>query len=263
MELACIALFANFNKQEVTAVCNEMIEIAQKKGIACLPVDSAQSKIHRADLLVAIGGDGTILRAAAVAVAWDIPILGVNIGRIGFLSEILPSQFEDALERIQASHMHIEARTMLACTVNAFEQYTCLNDIILYKQTFSSVAHIRMQIDGKQAGAIYCDGLIISTPTGSTGYSISAGGPIVAPGLDAAIVTPICPHSLHIRPIVTSANAILQFEMLSEGKVSVDGRMVTMIGQEDVVTITKAHTVVHFIRFADCNIYELIKQKLT
>lgn len=249
------------------------LDTAQKHGFECavdpqcidyfpdhrlFSIESSQL-----DFLVVLGGDGTILRASALAASLQIPLLGVNLGRIGFLSETSVSEFDAALQSIQNGEYRLEYKMMLSCSINNGTEYYCLNDFLLYKHSFSGVAHINISVNGLDAGSVFCDGLIVSTPTGSTGYSISAGGPVISPGLDVSIVTPICPHSLYMRPIVSPADADLCFVMQSEGYLSADGQQIAEIGPSDTVRITKASIGTEFIRLGEGNLYQLIKDKLT
>jgi len=266
MKPACIGIFASPEKKEAVQAMDEMQRIAAGKGITCIPIQQTEytnAELEKIALLVAVGGDGTILRAASLAVTLNIPLLGVNLGRVGFLSEIEMHEFSWALDRLQANEYEIEERMMLCCHVNDRQTFYCLNDVLLYKRFFSSVAYIQMQVNGLEAGKVFCDGLIVSTPTGSTGYSISAGGPIIAPGLDVAIITPICPHSLHARPIVAPASAKLAFHMHSDGCLSVDGKAVMTLTQNDTIVVEKAKIYTKFVRFTGSNLFELIKEKLT
>lgn len=138
-----------------------------------------------------------------------------------------------------------------------------MNDVLLYKRTFSGVVEISIDVDGLSAGSVICDGVIASTSTGSTGYSISAGGPVIAPGLDALIITPICPHTLTSRPIVAPAGVKASFSMKTEGCLSVDGIYTSNISTVDTITVSEVGAKVGFVRFGRQNIYELIRQRLS
>jgi len=260
-------------KPESIPVMITVLDTAQKHGFECavdpqcinyFPKHQLSSiESSPLDFLVVLGGDGTILRASALAASFQIPLLGVNLGRIGFLSEISVIEFDTALSAIKKGEYRLEHRMMLGCSINGDAEYYCLNDFLLYKHSFSGVAHVNISINGLDAGSAFCDGLIVSTPTGATGYSISAGGPVISPGLDVSIITPICPHSLYMRPIVSPADADLCFVMQSEGYLSADGQQIAEIGASDIVRITKASIGTEFIRFGEGNLYQLIRDKLT
>jgi len=262
------AFVINPAKPESTSVGDMVIQAASAQGYFCERCRLEDLSVHLSgtyDLMVVVGGDGTIHKAAAEAAQMGIPILGVNLGRVGFLSEVLPDQFSEALARFTRGEVIIDERLMLRCRVNDQSiVHRCINDILLYKRSFSGgVACIRMEIDGLFVGDVNCDGLIASTPTGATGYSISAGGPIIAPGLNAAIVTPVCPHALHMRPIVAPPEAELTFTMLSDGGLYVDGRHTAELNKGDRITVTRAETKARFVRIAEQNLYALIHKKLT
>jgi NAD+ kinase len=273
MDLKSIGFITNKNRPMAVEALYELIKTAKEKGLDCfadLNAVNVSGKDHikdirdcEIDMLTAIGGDGTILRASQIASHKNIPILGVNLGRIGFLSEIESDEFPEAIESIRQDKHYIERKSMLECRVNETNVFYCLNDIILYKPSLSGVALINIAVDGQNAGSLSCDGVIVSTPTGSTGYSISAGGPVIADGLDAAIITPICPHSLSYRPIVAGAGSELVLMMRNEGFLSVDGQQVMGIGPNDIVKVSKASVYTDFIRLKKRNIYDLIRKKLT
>ena len=264
---ASIVFVANTGKAGAASVRSEAMRIANEKGFTCIEYDPSfppsEDILNDVAFLAAIGGDGTILKTVPFATAHDLPILGINLGRVGFLSEIMPSEFERVLDLLLSGQLHTERRMMICCKVNGAHTYHCLNDVLLYKQSFSGVAHISMSIDGKDAGTVFCDGMIVSTPTGSTGYSISAGGPIIAPGLDACIIAPVCPHSLLARPIVTPAESKLELRMHSDGCLYADGQKVLDVDPDDRVIVTKSEIQAKFLRVGAHNLYQLIRQKLS
>ncbi len=217
----------------------------------------------RPDFILAFGGDGTILRAASKAAELNIPILGVNLGRIGFLSEITPDQLEYAISRLAKHDYREDKRMMFACRVNGGPEHYCLNETLLYKRAFSGIVDISMEINGIPAGSVMCDGVIASTTTGSTGYSISAGAPVIAPGLDVAIITPICPHTLSFRPIIAAADAKMRFSMNSEGYISLDGIYTAEISRDDEIVVYRCERQATFVQFEERNIYSLIRNKLS
>lgn len=263
-----IAFMVNPDKPEALEARNHIVQYAIEKKYQCLQFETTRDGVAHLqfpqvpDLIVAIGGDGTILKAAGISACFHIPILGVNLGRVGFLSETTPADFPKALLAWETDNFHIDERFMLRCTVNNANEFFCLNDVLLYKRLFSGVAQIDISINDICAGTLLGDGIIISTPTGSTAYSLSAGGPIIAPDLDAMIVTPVCPHSLYARPIVTGSESVLRFVMKTEGCLSADGRPAIDVGKNDVIDVMRANKMARFIRLEQQNIYKLIKEKL-
>lgn len=212
--------------------------------------------------LIVIGGDGSILRYAEAASEREIPLLGVNVGRIGFLAELTGEEIGVALDRLRAGDYTTERRMMLACTVNGGAERHCLNDIVVYKRSFSGVAEMEVAIDGKSFGTVFCDGMIAATPTGSTGYLISAGGPVLMPSMEAIAIAAACPHTLHIRPTVASADAAITFRMHADGMVAADGECTDYLCAGDVVEVKKSERSTLFIRFGDTDIFRLIREKL-
>lgn len=215
------------------------------------------------DFIAAIGGDGTILRAASTAVRNALPVLGVNTGRIGFLSEIDIFSLEDALMNIKNGNFKLDEKLMLECSVDGGKKRICLNDVMLYKNRFSGVTQIDVTVDSNYAGKLSGDGLVVATPTGSTGYSISAGGPVAAPGMEAMILTPICQHLLTMRPIVAAATSKISFKMLSDGFLSLDGMFCENLEAGSEITVSAYCEKAKFITLGEKNLFALIKNKLS
>ena len=233
-----------------------LLDIEQFKGL-----DTTET--NTPDLMVAMGGDGTILRAAGYAAEKEVPLLGINFGRVGFLSEIDVESFSTALDAIKKEEFTLDRCMMLACCINGGEPVHCLNEAVLYRKNFSGVVSINVNINGSDAGTVSCDGLIVSTPTGATGYTISAGGSIIAPGLDAAIITPICPHTLSFRPIIASNDSVIRLSQQQEGFLAMDGIEVHRIMPGDVIDIIRSERCVNFIRLGERNLFNLIRTKLS
>lgn len=252
-------LFTNSDSVPAHTVRDRVADFLSSRG--CISFDEASTE-HSADCIIAIGGDGTILRGAAAAAVEGCPILGINLGRIGFLSEVDMDGAEAAIDAVLAGHYDVEHRLMLKCRVNGRGEFHCLNDFLVYKRSFSGVAQMEILVDGMSTGGVFCDGITVSTPTGSTGYSISAGGPVVAPGIDAATITPICSHTLHIRPIVASADSHVELRLFSEGFLAADGMQICRLDCGDLVSITRSEREARFIRFGPSNLFELIREKL-
>lgn len=212
--------------------------------------------------LIVVGGDGSILRYVEAASEKDTPILGVNIGRIGFLAEVTDSQIDLVLDRLKKGDYEIESRMMLACRVNDGCEWHCLNDVLVFKRSFSGVTQLEITVDGKSLGSVFCDGMIASTPTGSTGYSLSAGGPVLVPDMQAIVLAPVCSHTLHIRPTVAGADASVRFTLQADGIVSVDGIQKENVNAGDIVYVSRSPRVTRFIRFFEEDVFRLIREKL-
>lgn len=217
------------------------------------------------DVLVALGGDGTILRCAEKAAALDVPMLGINLGMLGFLAEMEPDGMTAALERLLRGD-YTEERRALMSVRHEKARYLALNDVVISRGAYPRLIRVQAQLDGAWAGDYRADGMIVATPTGSTGYSLSAGGPIIAPGVDCMLITPICPHSLQHRPQVVPGGASVTLTLKSDEPVNaslqIDGQFCASLGGGDCVTICKAEEQVRLIRMRETGFFELVHQKL-
>jgi NAD+ kinase len=206
----------------------------------------------RSDFAVVLGGDGSIISAARHLSAARVPVIGVNLGRLGFLAEFSVAEFRHYFEDIAAGKTRIERRMMLGCRVAprsspARERFssTAVNDVFITAGSPFRVVEMQIAVDGEQLPSCVGDGLIVSTPTGSTAYNLSAGGPILAGSMEAMVITPICPHSLNFRPIVIDAASVVEIHCtrLNEGTtVSVDGQVAANLTLEDVVRVARVRS---------------------
>ena len=207
----------------------------------------------KVEFIVSLGGDGTILMAARIAAPAGTPILGVHMGRFGFIAETHPDDLFNHLERILAGEMKLEERMMVRAEVwrgsACIQSMTGLNDALV-KSRASQLLHIHTRLAGAEFATYPADGIIISTPTGSTAYSLSAGGPLVAPTVSAMILTPICPHTLSARPMVVPCDEVVEIEIETDsGDVvcSVDGQDPIPINSGDRIVIRRAECVTRLI----------------
>ena len=218
------------------------------------------------DALISLGGDGTILRGVQYALAWDAPLLGVNLGRKGFLAEIEPQGLEEALGRLIAGDYAIEARPLLSASFGG-EQWLALNDVVVSRGGYARLIGVTTLVDGQMTGRYLADGVIVATPTGSTGYSLSAGGPIIAPGVDGMVVTPICAHSLQHRPCVVGGSAVIRLELDDDeeqtASLQVDGQSRAELGAGMAVEIRRSSRSVRFIRVQPEQFFGVVRSKLT
>ena len=171
---------------------------------------------NKADVLFSIGGDGTLLNAVSYVRDSNIPILGINTGRLGFISSVAPDQIDKAVNDVLANNYNINRRTLLtlSSTNNLFKNKNfALNEVAVLKKDTSSMVKIDTFVDDEFLNTYWADGLIVSTPTGSTGYSLSCGGPIISPGTNNIIITPIAPHNLNVRPIIINDNSIIKLKV--------------------------------------------------
>ncbi len=220
------------------------------------------------DLLVALGGDGTLLRAAGLALARDVPVLGVNLGRLGFLTEVEADDLTDALDQIHAGLHRVERRTTLEATLHADGAppftATAVNDLVLEKAARQRLAGVELRVGGQRVARYAADGLIVATPTGSTAYSFSAGGPVVSPSLDALMVTPIAPHMVFNRSLVLDAGQVLELEVLPVGPgvvVSADGTALRELRPGALVRVRRGRHDARLVRLGDDHFLSRVRSK--
>ena len=228
------------------------------------PLEGAQL-----DILFSLGGDGTFLRGARLACLRDIPILGINLGRVGFLATAGPETAVETLRRGVRGEYTIESRLALSAQVGeGGEQFLAVNDVVIHKGGIARVIRMSVAVDGQEVGAYSADGIIVSTPTGSTAYSMSAGGPVVVPGVDALVITAICPHTLAVRPLVVPASARLTLRALdpvpSPEKllVSIDGQVAAQLVSRQDVTVVRATRPVLLASAGAESFFVRLRQKL-
>ena len=266
-----VGIYANLNKSQAIEVTSHLIDCLNKNGVEYCIHESLKGTFEgevfshekiNCDLMFTLGGDGTILRIAKHCAQKDIPILGINIGTVGFLTEIEPNEIDSAVESIIKNEYTLENRSMISY-YDGEKEYFALNDIVLNKEFNSKLMLLDLYINGEIVDRYYCDGFIVSTPTGSTAYSLSAGGAIIAPRAKAFALTPINSHSLHSRPIVVNDDEIVSLKALKEEPFNLiaDGEVVkdAYIGE---VTIKKADKQSTFIRLVHHNFYNKLLKKL-
>ena len=221
---------------------------------------------QESEVVVAIGGDGTILSAAKTVGLQGVPILGINLGTLGFLAETVPDSLFSAMEKVENGSYEIEERMLVKARIGKRGKWNyALNDFVIDKGGFSRVIELNVRISGHFVGSYTADGLIISSPTGSTAYSLSAGGPIVNPKMKALIATPICPHSLAVRPLIIGAEESITVQVFSDhgmAILTIDGQMGRRIRSGAVVTAAVAHRVLKLVRVDSKSFYEILRTKL-
>lgn len=222
------------------------------------------------DALLTLGGDGTLLRGARLLDGHEVPILGINMGRLGFLTCCPADQLAHALMRFARNDYTVESRMLLRAAVvgtdhRERDSWLALNDIVVHKGGFARVIDLRVSVDDELIASYAADGVVISTPTGSTAYSLSAGGPVVVPTLETLIVTPISPHTLAIRAVVLAASSRVTVQ--AEGTreplmVTVDGQVGTSIGDGELLIAGRASGVIKIVRFPGSSFFATLRQKL-
>lgn len=219
------------------------------------------------DIVVAMGGDGTILTAARLVGEWERPLLGINLGGVGFLTEASVDDFYPKMEKVIAGEYSIEKRMVLKTRISGDpeKKYFALNDVVLDRGGSPRVIRVDVSIDGQYFNTYVSDGIIVSTPTGSTAYSLAAWGPIVVPSLESIILNPICPHALTVRPTVipASSKVILQVQFQdSEALLSVDGQENVRVASGTSLEVQKGDFYIHLITFSDHNFFDRLRKKL-
>ena len=225
-------------------------------------------EIHHADMIVCFGGDGTILHMAKNATRAGLPILGVNIGTMGFMAELEGTELEQ-LSRLATGDYTLDSRMMLDVTVHRDRDIIfhdiCLNDAVITKGAIARIVHLSVQCDGVQAMECGGDGVIVATPTGSTGYSLSAGGPIVEPDAHNILINPICAHDIVSRCIVASDQRVITVSLSPDAKrnafLSVDGGKALRMNIGDVVTIKKSKLETRLVRLKNRSFYDVVNMK--
>lgn len=235
------------------------------------PVPTLDGDTPKLDLLLTFGGDGTLLRGARFVAARDVPVLGVNLGRVGFLTTATDDALEHAIAEFAAGTYHVERRQMLEAAVRSGdgrERYreVALNDVVVHKAGVARVIRVEVQVDGEEVGRYSTDGIIVATPTGSTAYSLSAGGPVVVPGVDALVITAICPHTLAVRPIVVRGSAEIVVHPLppwsDEVMLSCDGQVGDQVRPDDRVQVRRSPVAVRLIRLGKEGFFARMRHKL-
>ena len=269
----------NFQKVRAAA------QILQNSGVdarICLPFEIDRSydlpkdlhfsrldkEISTASAVVCFGGDGTILHMAKSATRHGIPILGVNIGTMGFMAELESTEL-DQLSRLANDDYSIDSRMMLDVTVhrdrNIIFHDICLNDCVITKGAVARIVHLAVNCDGVQAMECGGDGIIVATPTGSTAYSLSAGGPLVEPEAHSMLITPICAHDVASRSIVASDQRVITVTLTHNARrnafLSVDGGKALRMNMGDVATIRKSNLATKLIRLKDRSFYDVVNMK--
>lgn len=240
--------------------------IALAHALGC--PELAEGKLEGCDLLVVLGGDGTILSALDYALPNDIPMLGINLGRMGFLTEVDPKDLRRDVISVLEGRYTIDSRTVMTVRGQDERKIFALNEIVVSRSTPSvRVLSLEIEVNGIPVDRISGDGLIVASATGSTAYSLSAGGPIIRPGLDCFVITPICSHTMNARPVVVSSNDTIKIRVLDDrggAHAVLDGRKIVDVRQgEPGVTVLRSDLKARFIRLHDRNYFSLLRDKLS
>jgi len=274
-----VGVVAKATSREAVRTAVELAEWLERRGVDSLldePVLRARGggggsvfeRDAELDLVVVLGGDGTMLSIAR-SLARPTPILGVNMGTLGFLTEIGRSELYPSLVRVLAGRYQIEERSLLE--VELFRtggkpvSFKIFNDAVIAKSALARIIRLTVSVDESLVGHFRADGLIVSTPTGSTAYNLSAGGPIVAPNLAVAVITPICPHTLSLRPLVVPDSSTIEVVLETQSEevfLTLDGQEGTTLGYRNRIRISRSDTSALLVKTADRSFYEGLRSKL-
>lgn len=259
------AIYVNaFKQQEIQPLVERVVDFLDRHSVSSL---IEPDELTNVDLVISMGGDGTFLKAACMVGEREIPILGINKGRLGFLADVLPSEIEDVLEHVLRRDYMIENHTVIKLEADGECVDCCpfaLNDIAVLKRDTASMISIKAYINGEFLVNYQADGLIVATPTGSTAYSLSNGGPIIVPQSGSLCITPVAPHSLNIRPIVINDTSVIELEVCSRSHnflVAIDGRSMKLT-EGTRLTIRKADYMVKLVKLKNQRYFSTLHRKL-
>lgn len=221
------------------------------------------------DCIVVLGGDGTMIRAANRLLVYDIPFFGINAGTVGYLTGVEAAEAEKGLERLCNGTFRVEKRMMLAAEINGQYEDTVLNEVAITRSGVSRMLNLAVYVNGVLLNVVSGDGLLIATPTGSTGYNLSAGGAVVKPGAELILITPICPHSLSSREIIVSAEDEISIEICQNKRgpevqavVSFDGRTAKKLKPEDKIIVRRSKYATKMVQLDERTFFEVLRSKL-
>lgn len=225
------------------------------------------NNIIAADIVVSIGGDGTLLIASQLAIKYNKPLLGINSGKLGFLTEFDLENISDYLYALKSGDFFIEERMLLKATINNENSYIVVNDVVISRGGYSRLVMLEAYVDEDLISKYFADGIIVSSPTGSTGYSLSAGGPIVSPDIEGMIVTPICAHSIQIKPVLINANKTIKIKLncdrQQEIQISIDGKIINQLACNSIIEVTKSENKLKLLRVKELKFFTLVRNKLS
>lgn len=278
-----IAIVTNMVKDPELKTTERIVPFMNERGVECRVIrafereditsDDDYTGLSDVDVTIVLGGDGTLLRVSRAIAGTSVPVLGINLGTLGFLSSVEISSLERALECLLNGDYLIEHRMFMQVSLfrasGIIEQYEALNDCVIGRSGFSRLISVKADINGDNVGIFSGDGILVSTPTGSTGYNLSAGGPIVTPEARLLVVTPVCSHSLASRSIVVSEKDSIVLELdngvkkLTESAlITIDGQDSTVLNLRDRLEVTGSEKSVGMIRFRDKGFFKVLNMKL-
>lgn len=266
--ISCAREIAVLMLSHNTEVC--MLSQCSKhfKGLQITYFDTINKLVSAGDIAVTVGGDGTIIHTAKYSAGAGKPLIGVNVGRLGFAADVESDEIGSLVQLLDGNY-YTENRTLLDVEVvknNKSEHYLSVNDAVIARGQLSRIIDIKLSLDGEEISKYRADGLLFSTPTGSTAYSLSAGGPILAPQMDCILMTPVCPHSLYSRSVLFSGNSVLSVKVDIPSEcccfMTIDGEKNVEILTDDEVIICKSELSLQLISLNKRNFYKRLNEKL-
>ena len=262
-------VITNQTKDESFEMTYRVKEYIEGRGKTCVLATEVKVLPENTDCVVVLGGDGTLIRAARELYGYDVPLLGINMGTLGYLTEAEEQDAQEVLDVLMDNKAQIEERMMLKGTVNGKNEEIALNDIVVSRVGALRVVHFNIYVNGELLNTYHADGVIISTPTGSTAYNLSAGGPVVEPTASMIVITPICSHALNTSSIVLSAEDEIVIE-IGQGRdgsvekvgVSFDGASNTEVCTGDRVIIRKADSTTKLLKLSKVSFLEILRKKM-
>ena len=268
-----IGLILHSRREDALGYAARIVRYLTRRGISVCAEDAFAedvgvtpfSAVDRADIIVSLGGDGTLLRGVPYALDWKAALLGINMGRVGFLTEAEPGDIEAVLEAVIDGEYELDERAVLHVE-SCGDHWHALNDVVLSRGGRARLTTISAWVDGELSGRYVADGVVVATPTGSTGYSLSAGGPIISPKVDCMVITPICAHTLQHRPTVVHGGAHIMLELhpndMQTASLQVDGRSCMELDSGMRVFIRQDSRPLRLIRLKPQNFFQLVRDKL-
>ena len=269
-----IGIIMHSRRADALAYAGRIVVYLTKRGVSVSAEDEfaadlcveAFSAADKADVIISLGGDGTLLRGIQYAYRWEAPLLGINLGRVGFLTEAEPGNIEATLDAVIDGSYEVEERPVLHVEA-AGQRWHALNDVVLSRGGRARLTTINAFVDDELSGRYVADGVVVATPTGSTGYSLSAGGPIISPKVDCMVITPICAHTLQHRPTVVHGGAHIDLELIPDdmqtASLQVDGQSCVELRSGMCASIRMDSRPIRLIRLKEQRFFQLVRDKLT
>jgi len=251
-------------KSIIPWIDGESAALIQRNDLA-----QTESGLKNLDVMVVLGGDGTLLRAARTMSDYNVPILGVNVGHLGFLTELEADKIEAALDMIISKNYTLDERMFIECKVirnkRLAASYRALNDVVITRGTFARIIQLSTYVDSQHVVDYQADGIIIATPTGSTAYSLSAGGPIVEPSLDCLIITPICPHTLAARSFVVRHDSVVEVKVEANHEdmmLTIDGQISFPLQSYDLIEVVQSSIKAKFVKLHQRSFFTILNNRM-